>query len=291
MLIGGIAPPLFGPDDSIYVPTVVSPGNLFPPLLLADSIFYTPEVFFPAGMGTGIVFHAMGTPADQATGATITPALPTYIPGDLLIAVAASKGGSSVTFPSGWLGYQGISDGGYLTYVYYKIAGSSETPPTITWGSSVPSAAVVMSYSGTDQVVPLDAGNYTQAGFGSANPHNSQSVTTRFPFCVEVYVDVTAGNTATPLTVPTGYTSRLGVTLTTSGYRIDIGDKTFANPGLVPGISANGATGFVWEESVIVLNPTTMWPPAIYVDATEQTYPFTTTGGALKGGAAILIGL
>lgn len=110
-----------------------------------------------------ISYIGAGTAANTtAYASSVTPGLPTYQSGDLLIVVAHHYGTSSavVQTPSGYtsIGTPSASTTYGSLGVFWKIAGSSETAPTITTSPSISDkfTARIFSFRGVDQTTPID---------------------------------------------------------------------------------------------------------------------------------------
>lgn len=171
----------------------------------------------PAGSGSSgnVAFHAIGTYTQKATASTWSAIpLPTFTVGDMLLLCCGLNvtATPTPTNPTGWALVGSVpghtADG--ATFVWAKIAVTSEPAPSIPWGASLSGSAVILSYGGVASVDPTVQPNQqttvgtslTIAGFSpsSKGPRNG---------CAILAASVrNASSTVGQFGVSTGYTSR-----------------------------------------------------------------------------------
>lgn len=95
--------------------------------------------------------------AFRATAGSVSPALPTYQTGDLLLLHVVAKSSLSSYAPAGWNSMLATNGGGgsrvvWFEAVLWKIAGSSETAPIAPTGVEY---CHITSFSGVDAAAPI----------------------------------------------------------------------------------------------------------------------------------------
>lgn len=129
-----------------------------------------------------ISFVNVATTNPPGTNASITPNLPTFIAGDLLIAyVSENKGGIVVTDTLGsWTVIDGpIAETAMTTKVYYLVSVTgSESAPTVSSDTTGQWCATVASYRGVDGTTPfIDHAGQVESGGSGTTSHSAPSIT------------------------------------------------------------------------------------------------------------------
>lgn len=121
----------------------------------------------PAGSNP-IELIDVGT-ATYVSSGDITPDLPANAEGDLLVMVWTTRLTTGPSVPSGWTQlFSSAQSSTIRTVVLYKIAGASESAPTVTSATSDVVAAQIASFRYVDATTPLTAG--TVAGGSITSP-------------------------------------------------------------------------------------------------------------------------
>lgn len=155
---------------------------------------------FGSGVST-ISFESIGTPV---TGNSPTVGLPsTFNTGDLLIIVFNSNSGNVTVTPSGWTAV-GPAPSSPRLYIYYKIAGASESAVamTTTGAGSAQSQAIMLAYK-NNTATPGDVTSTLATGSGTAT---TPSITTTASN--DVVLSIYTGNVNAVWTPPSGTTVR-----------------------------------------------------------------------------------
>lgn len=111
----------------------------------------------PPPTGTGVVFRAAASAANNAESTLTVPA-PAHQPGDLLVATVDYRGQSAVTAPAGWTLVREDANGTAMRKAtYWRRAGPAE-PATFTWSFGARPAAVgsVLAYAGVSSTDPVE---------------------------------------------------------------------------------------------------------------------------------------
>jgi hypothetical protein len=208
-----------------------------------------------------IAFGAVGTQSGQASGTTITPALPAGLAvGNLIISVAAVKNNSTLTWPAGWTKVSQTNSGASWTVAWaWRINVTGVTAPAITIGTSAAATAQCWSYTGQDQFGPI--GRVGAAGTGTTSPHTCNGSATTRTNSFNLYIDACAAATALTnptSTTPATYTQRSATTNATSVTSISLGDGSVATQGSVTSnlSSTGGAAAYVeWQIEILAPMP------------------------------------
>ena len=162
-------------------------------------------------------FVAAGT---QATGANPTVPLPSYSAGNLLLLVVASQSANTSATPAGYTSLTSLAGGTGSAYfnIYYKIAGSSETAPTLSIIANT-TIAVILSYSG---ISSIDVVGATSNGHTATAITTSTTTTNANDLVLSIYCAESGSFGAYTWTAPSGTTARVnsGGTSTTEGLLI-----------------------------------------------------------------------
>lgn len=153
---------------------------------------------------SGFVFVAAGTAAYAASSVSVQ--LPSGIQsGDLLLILAGS--GNTLTPPSGWTVL--VSNGDPTTFhsLWYKIAGSSETAPTVTGLSYI--TAVMVAYRNLTNTIDIN-GTVLYNG-GSSTLVDTQTVTTTHGNDLVLSTYVSFHTAGAWITTPSGTLMRVNV--------------------------------------------------------------------------------
>lgn len=182
----------------------------------------------------GPLYRAIGTRAQSASAATLSPAKPT-VDGQngLLLAVVTSKNNDThSTATSGWALVGQVNSGASFTASLWKAA-ETAAAPTFTWSSAAACSARIGYYSDPANVVDTTLGA-TSSSNGTANPHTSTAITTTRANSDVIYVDVAAANTT--LAQPSGW-----VEDSDGGSATDAGQTTFGSKSVATSGSSSGA--------------------------------------------------
>lgn len=200
----------------------------------------------------GPVVSGGATPATfgsvQATNivATASPTLtlPTGVAsGDLLLAwlVADNVGNTLSTPATGWFAVPGVVQGmvdalgnDHQAWLYYKIAGTSETNPTFTFGGAITGAGAVIRYTNINTGTPFNTTNSGQQAVGTT--HNIPQITTTDACMIVSLISCDESATYTPYyTPPSGWTERLDYESPNSLIELGIAELLQSAAGTVAG--------------------------------------------------------
>lgn len=203
-----------------------------------------------------------GTYAVGTAGASLNPTISGYLAGDaLLLSTSEFYGNDTLTTPSGWtkLSANAASPG---LYIFGKIAASSsETIPTIAWGGTAISWAVIDVFRGVDPSFTTTASATDRTGTSVNNIAFTGA--SRTPTSAGLVYAVgsknkTSASNGTSFTSPAGFTSlgsqaQAGAgTASTRGYWIQSTPTTVAAFIIFTG-SGSDASAQTYEGSCIFL--------------------------------------
>jgi hypothetical protein len=189
-------------------------------------------------------FVAAGT---TATGANPAPALPAgYLPGDLLIVVAASTTAYSSTPPAGWLNaVRQIASP--MQAIWYRFAQTtSESAPTLT-NAGTTSVAVMLAYRNVDAV---DVAAVTTTGTSTSPATTNTATTTHADDLVLSLYAVTSG-TVTTWTAPGSTNSRSNIAPTAALTGLLLVDEDQAAAGATTARTATLGSSLAWDAAVV----------------------------------------
>jgi Family of unknown function (DUF6701) len=193
--------------------------------------------------GMGVQHSALGA-AGSATGATVTPALPTRVTGDLLLAIIEADDANAVTMPSpNWTqlvtGTQGAVQ---RASIFWRIATNTAADTATVSHAATPSTrqvliAQVVAFSNVDLTSPFD-------GFvlGSSNGTNATvstgSITTTNACSVRIAtVHISDNNTITTPPAVGWYQSFFSTTATGNDAAIGLWYLDATSAGVQPSVS------------------------------------------------------
>ena len=116
-----------------------------------------------------IAFRATGSVANAASG-SITPTLASSERNALLVCVVEQHDNVVIAFPAGWVQLYSISTTTtHRASVFYKVAGNTETDPTISHTAGNAIIAQCSTFRGVDAVNPLDVASAAQYAASSTS--------------------------------------------------------------------------------------------------------------------------
>ena len=211
---------------------------------------------------------------------TLTLTLPSGIQQDDLILIYAANGEDSpqpsvTTAPSGYTQrgsgvFLDYGSGGITGTLWWKIAGASESSPTITWNTGASTGgglwAVIVVYRGVDTTDPFDLASVSEGTNSAASTFTPPSVTTQTNNAWVVSFIQTGDNNSNDLLSGSeqGFTGRLvGNTFqTTTGSDAGFGvaDKEITSAGSVtmPTWQQTTLASDSWGYQTIALKPATV---------------------------------
>lgn len=200
----------------------------------------------------GPVFIAVGTRAQSAGAATISPAKPTVsgVSGCLIAVVQSKNNGIHATATAGWTKLSQTNSGASFTASLW-IAAEGAAAPTFTWTGSVACAAQIAYYTDPANSVNATVSVSGTTGAGTTATHTSTGFTSDAINVLAVYVDAAAANTA--IATPSGWTEDVDGGSATDAGRTAFGSKAIATNATGSGnISVTGATA-AWVQFQIEL--------------------------------------
>jgi hypothetical protein len=148
----------------------------------------------------------VSTFTEDGNATSITVPLPSHNSGDLLILLAAKDtNAGTTTAPSGWTALEGGDNAntGHFSYLYYKLAGVSESDPVLASTDSDQWNALILSIRDVDQTTPIDVSANTQFTTGSG-PSAWPSVTTTAADELVIFLSTNDGPARDPYFLPDG---------------------------------------------------------------------------------------
>lgn len=103
-----------------------------------------------------------------ATNATVTAALPSYVAGDLLIAILSSDTGAQTWSSAGWTQLFTVTNTSNLG-ILWKIAGASEATPTFSYTVAETSNVHILSIQDVNTSAPFNGTGGAGTGYRTAN--------------------------------------------------------------------------------------------------------------------------
>jgi hypothetical protein len=209
----------------------------------SDNVYIT---YREANTNDGTVSFVNAGAQVTGTGASLTPALPSgWQQDDVFVAIVASRQNAqaSWTFPGGWtqrgIVYRNIDTSADLTLaLWWKIAGSSESNPSVTINSGTNGwSAQIAAYHGVDTASVWDIASSATGTNGAAATWTPPSVTTVTANAWALSTVATSDTNALGFSVSQSYTARMSGasydTSTGSNHAIGLADKLIASPGAV----------------------------------------------------------
>lgn len=162
----------------------------------------------PAPVNSAVPWNFIGASASVTPAKDPIAVLPAGVAsGHLLVIVATSSSGQTLSTPAGWLAFIGPNFGAEKLSAWYKIAGGSETNVTVTsTGSLATQEAVMLAYSGIKAGGPFERSSST-GGVGTAATTPSITTTATDDLLLHIYVCHFAGSAVT-WTAPGGTSAR-----------------------------------------------------------------------------------
>lgn len=159
-------------------------------------------------------------------GTSATPSIPTgTTAGDFMVLVCADSGTTAISAPSGYTLITGISGGTNTeTYTFYKVAGASESAPTVTLPSSS-AYATIFTYRG---VGGLDTKSTGASGSGTTLATNTLVTSSANEYILSIYSFASGTITAT---APGSTTTRLNQSSSTGTTGFLVVDELQASAG------------------------------------------------------------
>ena len=182
------------------------------------------------------VIRTVGTRAQSASAATLTPGLPAVdaAANGLLLCVVTSKNNAThSTVTAGWTKLTQVNSGASFTASIF-VAAQGVAAPVITWAGAVACSAIIMYYSSPDGPIDLTIAASSSSA-GTTTPHTSSAIVTTRANVLAVYIDAVATNTG--LTAPSGWFSNF-----TSGSATDAGHTSFGSKTVPVAGTNTGAT-------------------------------------------------
>jgi hypothetical protein len=200
-------------------------------------------------------FAAVGTRAQSASAATLSPAKPaiTGNAGGVLLAVVTSKNGAvHACSTPGWsrIGAQVSASASFTASLW--IAPESADAPVFTWSGAAACSAQVAYY--WDSLGPMEVSVAALTlNSGTDLNHSTAAFASTRANALAVYVDVAAANTA--LAAPAGWIERVDAGSATDAGRTVWGDKALgaagSSSGAIAVVGAN-ADWVQWQVELLV---------------------------------------
>jgi PKD repeat protein len=203
--------------------------------------------------GAGVRYKGSTSAGNSSTNTVVLPAPSARAPGDRLLAAIATRGGPTLTPPSGWtLVRQDIKSTTVRQAIYSHVATSSE-PTSYTWtlSSAQGAAGVMLDYSGVSATTPVDAQG-GQVGAAASKSIVAPSVTTTTNDEVVAFYGLAASSVITP---PAALTGRASAVTASGTYKVTIETAQVADtvPGPTPAYTATASVSSVGIGQLVAL--------------------------------------
>jgi hypothetical protein len=164
--------------------------------------------FLCSGGASSWSFVAAGTTSNQTNP---VPTLPSgWAQNDLLVIVAASGSGGGFSTLSGWTEVVRYTTVDPYCSIWYKIAGSSESAPTLT-NTSSKSTATILAYRNIN-ATPLDViATFQDVGPDTTFSLNTMTTTVDNDLVLNAWVSYNSGTSSAIATPPSGCTQQINI--------------------------------------------------------------------------------
>jgi MSHA biogenesis protein MshQ len=196
---------------------------------------------------------------DNAGSGSVTPSLPNYQTGDLLLCMAATHDDTTVAISNGWNTLYSLSNGnGHRASMFWRIAANTSlADPTITHnGNSI--VARCVSYRGVDQGNPFDV-SYAAASSANDSTIDSGALSTVTAGAWVLFASHIADNPGSLTMSTTGGLSWTTRFFSTTGSGNDSGIALFDSGPLTPRtvgpVTATSSTNAANTGVLVVLRP------------------------------------
>lgn len=201
---------------------------------------------------TAQAYLNVGTRAQSAGAATLTPALPgSRVAGNTLLAVCVSKNNAThSTATAGWVKKDQVLASSFTASLWECEVDGTEAAPVFTWTGSVACSASVWQYTRDDEATALTGA--ISSNFGTGTTHTSPALTTTAANSRIAYIDVCGANTA--VATPTSRTERFDAGSATGATRHAVGDSLVTTAGSSSGaisIVAGNAAWIQWQVELL----------------------------------------
>ncbi len=184
-----------------------------------------------------ITFVAAGTKNDAAAAASCTPGLPAGLAlNDYMVMAASTFTAVGITTPAGWTSLIHTAATGADDYLFGKLAGSSESAPTVSRVSGTGFIeAQIWAYRGVDTSTPIDAAAVAGSVAPTSNTCTQPNITTATANALVTYA--AASQLTGTWSTPSGETLRVNGSASGTILILGVADQVVASPGVVTGQS------------------------------------------------------
>ena len=236
-----------------------------------------------------IAFVAASTNTANASSISLSSPAGTST-GDLLLAVVASRGGTSVSAPSGWsaaLTPQTVDAGVLTVAVFYRVRAASDAASfSFSLSSSERVAGTMLAFSGVDSTAPVLNALGTVAGASTSSPSATGfSTTVANAMLVAVFAQSQGSNTMTP---PTGMAeaSDIGTGAGPTGATLESAYVLQANAAPTGSKAASSSGSARSVAALIALRPTVSISGNVFEDPNYGGGAGRSKATALAGGGS-----
>ena len=153
------------------------------------------------------------------------------------IVVWDGTGTNVPTAPGGWNFIRRdfvINNGNRITsWLYYKVAGASETGPYVwTLTASQYAAGVIGAWQGASSVLPIDNASGATAGGFSPLPDAAPSLTPAYNSELQVYFYGAQSAVGPSITLPGAIAERMDASSSKEGFGLGFGDRAATSAGI-----------------------------------------------------------